>query len=75
MNESTKKAVLIGVAVLALAVAGFSAFRSLGGPPLEKGVDNSLPAGSKTGKQLEMENQGGGAAAGGSERANAADRG
>ncbi len=55
MNEGTKKALLIVVAVVAVALAGWSAFNALSGDRTVPGVNNDLPPGSKTGKQLEME--------------------
>lgn len=56
MSESTKKGLLIALVVVAVIAAGYSAFKNLGGDgPVPSGVDNSLPPGSKTGKQLEME--------------------
>lgn len=65
MNETTKKALVIGAVVVAVAIAAYSGMKTLGDPPVEQGVNNSLPAGSKTGKQMEMESMQRGAPAGG----------
>ena len=56
MSESTKKGLLIAFAVVAVIAAGYSAFRfTTSDQPVDSGVNNSIPAGAKTGKQLEME--------------------
>lgn len=65
MSETAKRAILIVVAVVALIAAGYSAYQYMNADkPIPSGVDNSLPAGSKTGKQLEMEAMQRGAAGG-----------
>lgn len=53
MNESSKKVLLIVLVVVALGVAGFSAFRYLGDGTTVGNV-NDLPPGTPTGKELEM---------------------
>ena len=56
MSETTKKAALIVIIVAAVIAAGYSAYRfTTSDQPVPSGVDNSIPAGAKTGKQLEME--------------------
>lgn len=56
MSESTKKGLLIALAVVAVLAAGYSAFKNMSGDqPVMSGVDNSRPPGAKTGKQLEVE--------------------
>ncbi|HEY0868332.1 MAG TPA: hypothetical protein VGE01_13185 [Fimbriimonas sp.] len=53
MDESVKKALLSIVAVLAVAVAGFSAYRFMTADKLQAGVQHRSPP--KSLKQIEME--------------------
>ncbi len=56
MDERVKKSLAAVVAVVTVGVAAFVGYNSLtAGERIQPGVDNSLPPGSKTGKQMEME--------------------
>lgn len=57
MNENAKKAGLIGLIVVAVIAAGFGAMKFVGGdqPQVDKVIQ--IPAGSRSMKEIEMENQ------------------
>lgn len=57
MNENAKKAGLIGLIVVAVIAAGFGAMKFAGGdqPQVDKVIQ--IPAGSRSMKEIEMENQ------------------
>ena len=58
MNETTKKAVLIVVAVAALAIAGFSAMKMMKGDEMIVDQKVTLPAGHKSEKEKALESGG-----------------
>jgi hypothetical protein len=64
MDERLKKSLVGVVAAVAVAVAAYVGYNSLtSGERIQPGVNNDLPPGSKTGKQMEMEAMRGGRAA------------
>lgn len=63
MDERLKKTLVGVVAAVAVAVAAYVGYNSLtAGERIQPGVNNDLPPGSKTGKQMEMEAMRGGRA-------------
>ena len=65
MNEETKRALVIVVAVLAVGVAAYMGYKTLGPTQLEPGVNHPSPAKSMAQMEKEREARENAAAAGG----------